>query len=227
MGRDFYDYAYSAPSVLQDGMFAAPFEEWDDVKENLNKNFAASAINPVWGKDQVFIAKGTRTINGEKLGDFKIRGHDLVNDARVCDDGEDGDGTCYFFVMAQSFRKSAAALGEGGGIKNPRGLDKLDEFGLDKLQFAKSADWYQNTFGAYLKNATASDMYNALKNIDTSSNYFVNMPVVSFDNAPGIDPHNPGSLGNVYHTEDYFLEELSRYVQPDTLDGWPYASMWD
>lgn len=225
MGKDYYNYPNSAPSVLQNGAFAAPFptKRWEAFTDKIDQAFAASAINTVWGYDQVFIAKGTRQVNGENLASFKIHGQNLINDARVCDDGDDGDGTCYFFIMAQSRDNAAKYVGDGPGLKYPMGLDKLDEFGLDLLQFAKSADWYQNTFGAYLQNATVSDMYDALQNVDTASYYFVNMPVVSFDNAPTGSTQEDLVKAH-YTTEDYFIEDLMRYVS--TLDYWPYHKMW-
>lgn len=217
MGKDFQNYPNSAPSVLQKGAFAEPWssDDWDNAKENVKKYFAASAINSVWGTEQVFIVKGkSGKVDGKPFKSFPFEGELLVDDARVCEEGD--DPTCYIFMIAQSIHNI------GHHWLNPIGLDKLGDYDLDLLKFAQSAEWFQNTYGAYLQNATATEIFDALKSDNIGSTYFVNMPVVSWDEAPGI---GTGKFQYALWTpEGYFLNILAHYV--NTLHGWPYDSMW-
>lgn len=218
MGKDFYNYPNSAPSVLQNGAFAELWsdENWGETDDRIKKYFAASAINSVWAMEKVFIVKGkTKTVHGKSFKSFKFEGKLLVDDSRICEEGD--DPTCYIFMIAQSISNA------GHHWLNPMGLDKLGDYNnLDLLKFAQSADWFQNTYGAYLQNATATRISDALSKDDVDSPYFVNMPVVSFDEAPSLDTHKFKHA--VWTPESYFINELAHYVS--TLDGWPYDSMW-
>ena len=79
---------------------------------------------------QVFIAKGSGSVHGKALKDLVFE-FNLVDDCRVCDD----DGTCYFFIMTQSIDN----VHKNNNWKNPMGLDKLGDYGLDLLKFANLA----------------------------------------------------------------------------------------
>lgn len=213
VGKDFQNHPNSAPSVLQNGAFAEPWssDTWDKTTENVNKYLAASAINSVWGTEEVFIVKGkSKKVNDQSFKSFRFYGELLVDDARVCEEGD--DPTCYIFMIAQSIHNIQGSA----HWYNPIGLDKLGNYDLDLLKFAQSAEWFQNTYGAYLQNATATDIFDALSSDDIGSTYFVNMPVVSWDEAPSIDPYD--FYGNLFTEESYFLNILAHCV--NTLHGW-------
>lgn len=219
-----YHYPWTAPQVLAGGSFAEALDgdEWQKVEKDYKKSLAASAINAAWVFDSVFIAKGKGKFHDTDLDGFDMRG--LGKETRVCDDDSD---YCYFFVCAQSFKNYYK---QGTEWQKPKGLDKLEDYNITALEFAKAADWFQNKYGSYLVNPDANDILDAFRDEDNGppSGLFVNMPVVDFDEAGAIsawDMHYTGS-SMTPTAADYFANELAKYVS--TLEHWPsgYSKMW-
>ena len=89
----------------------------------------------------------------------------------------------------------------------------------------QSAEWYQNKYGAYLKEPKVTDLAQALNDEPDAFSYFVNMPVVTFDNAVGVGEGILHAYGSGDQSpETFFLNDLALYLTE--LDGWPYDKMW-
>ncbi|OQE26283.1 hypothetical protein PENSTE_c005G01881 [Penicillium steckii] len=89
----------------------------------------------------------------------------------------------------------------------------------------QSAEWYQNKYGAYLKEPKVTDLAQALNDEPDAFSYFVNMPVVTFDNAVGVGEGILHAYGSGDQSpETFFLNDLAHYLTE--LDGWPYDKMW-
>ncbi|CAI7606935.1 unnamed protein product [Penicillium glandicola] len=179
------------------------------VKNAAISGLATSAINVAWVLDDVFIAKASDDVNKEKPADMDLS--ILGDDARTCD----GNGTCYFFIVSQQISN----LKDNKWVA-AKGLDKLTNYNITLLEFAKSAEWYQDQFGGYLPELNSSQLLQSLQSNGTrpSLSYFVNMPLVDYDNLSAISSNETYTGAN--STEEIFLNVLAQGIS--NLKSWPY-----
>jgi hypothetical protein len=179
------------------------------VKDAALTGLATSAINVAWVLDDVFIAKISGDVNKEKAEDMNLS--ILGDNARTCD----GNGTCYFFIVDQQISN----LKDNKWVA-AKGLDKLVNYNITLLEFAKSAEWYQDQFGGYLPELNSSQLLQSLQSNGTrpSLSYFVNMPLVDYDSLTTITSNETYTGAN--STEEVFLNVLAQGIS--SLKGWPY-----
>lgn len=166
--------------------------------------FYASAINVAWALENVYIAKASDKIDNQKPADMDLS--ILGDNARTCDD----NGTCYFFIVAQNISNVS------GNWTATKGLDKIQEYNITLLELAQSATWFQKTFDGYSAQPNATALLQSLQANDTKPNlsYFVNLPVIDFDNVKYASSDKSSS-------EKIFLGELNREIS--SIKSWPYA----
>lgn len=167
----------SAPAVLRNGPFAQQltWDGFDFIQNSFFNTFAGSVINQAWIMEEVFIVKATKSVNNVAPGDFDMAG---LDNTRAC-----VENTCYFVIKSQLISN----LGPWGHWDKVRGIDKLGEYNTNLTAIAQAADWFQSKFGAYLKIPTVESTQGSIQDGDTPPyNMWVNLPVVDYDNAPGI-----------------------------------------
>ena len=178
----------SAPGVLKNGAFAErlQWQGFDILNDNIFNIFAGGAINQCWSMEEVFIVKTTKSINNQAPKDFDLKS--LGSNSRACD----GD-TCYFFIKNQKITN----LGSWSKWLTVQGLDKITDYGTNLLAFAQAADWFQSKFGSYQKIPTVQDTLESIESTDSApNNLWVNLPVITYDDAPGISSwkvYGPGT----------------------------------
>ncbi|KAJ5755773.1 hypothetical protein N7533_005316 [Penicillium manginii] len=174
------------------------------VKDASISGFYASAINVAWSLEKVFVAKASDEIDGKKPADMDLS--ILGDNARTCDN----NGTCYFFIVAQNISNIS------GNWTAAKGLEKIQEYNITLLELAQSATWFQKTFDGYSASPNATNLLRSLQANDTKPNlsYFVNLPVVDFDNVKATSSSKSSS-------EKTFLTDLTKEIS--SLKGWPYA----
>lgn len=165
--------------------------------------FKASAVNFFWTLDDVFIAKASNEINGQKPADLDLS--ILEKNARTCDD----QGTCYFFIVSQNASNIAT-----GKWKGAKGISKIEQYNVTLLELAQSAAWFQKEFKGYAAQPNSSALLESVQSNQTrpSLSYFVNLPVVDLDNAKAAHSKNSSEVA--------LLKTVTREIS--TLKGWPY-----
>ena len=206
--------------------FKNEFKDVDSIKMALHNStdllkkatitgLATSAINTAWTLDGLFIAKASTRVNGEKPSEMDLT--ILDDEARTCDKND----MCYFFIIAQDINNLSGHKWVGA-----KGLDKLTEYNITSLEFAKSAAWFQDQFSGYLTYPNSSALLQSLQSKESrpSLSYFVNVPIVDFDKS------NPTKSNATYSaskkktsSEEVFLSALAHEV--GTLKGWPYSKI--
>ena len=165
--------------------------------------FKASAVNIFWTLDDVFIAKASKKINGQKPADLDLS--ILDKNARTCDD----EGTCYFFIVAQNASNIVS-----GKWKGAKGIHKIEQYNVTLLDLAQSATWFQKEFNGYAAQPNSSALLESVQTNQTrpSLSYFVNLPVVDLDNAKTAHSKNSSEVA--------LLKTLTHEIS--TIKGWPY-----
>ncbi|KAJ5610400.1 hypothetical protein N7510_007119 [Penicillium lagena] len=169
-GNYWYAHPSSAPYLMKNGTFA---EEIHNVKYNIlsgdiSKIVLSSAVAAAWIQQNVFVAKRTDNVHDTAPCDIDL---DKLDGARVCD----GD-TAYFFMVSQSIN----SWGDYAGVS---GTSKIDDYGLDLLTMAKSAEWISDHHDGYFPQVSPTDIVKdftydegALEN-----GYFIELPFMDAD----------------------------------------------
>jgi hypothetical protein len=187
----------------------------DLLKKATRTGLATSAINTAWALDGLFIAKASTKVNGQKPSamDLMI----LDDEARTCDKND----MCYFFIIAQDINNIS-----GHNWVGAKGLDKLTNYNITLLEFAKSAAWFQDQFSGYLTYPNSSALLYSLQSKESrpSLSYFVNVPVVDLDKSHATMSNETYSASNKKaSSEETFLSALAQEIS--TLKSWPYSKM--
>ncbi|OQE27617.1 hypothetical protein PENSTE_c004G01781 [Penicillium steckii] len=183
--------------------------------EKSDNKMASAVINQAWRIDKTFIVRA-ENIRGKPATELKL-GH-LDDEARVCDK----DGTCYFFVISQNLRNTNRS--KGRKWSNTKGLDKLEDYGIDKLKLAKDAEWYQkNSNGGPPDAKKLVDLWKTPDGDEVASRYFLNLPVIDYENTKTITnaemkwPYQERYFG----PEGRFLVNVCYYVDSKKNKNWP------
>lgn len=216
-GHIWSTYSWSAPSLFENGTFADKPKagKYKIADEKFDNIMASAVINQAWRIDKTFIVKA-KDIRGKPATELEL-GH-LDDEARVCDK----DGTCYFFVISQNLRNTNRE--KDRKWSNTKGLDKLEDYGIDKLKLAKDAEWYQeNSDGCPPDAKKLVDLWKTPDEDEETSRYFVNLPVIDYENTKTITnaemkwPYQERDFG----PEGRFLVNVCYYVDSKKNKNWP------
>lgn len=210
IGNGWAEWPNGAPLILANGTFANPMNStsFELTSDNFFNTIAGGAINQCWQMDSVFLAKAASKTGPGGFNPKTMDLNSLDKYNRVCD-----AHICYFFVKAQPVSK----MGNWNEWKNAQGMDKLGNYKIDALEFAKAADHWQSKYGSYIKVPDdPSDFLEYFRDPNgPPGGLFINLPVVTYDDCPNIT-----SMDAYKHTDEaWFLTRLGKCL--NHLHGWP------
>lgn len=200
-----------AAQILKDGAFAKSVSTADfkKAKKEYQAGLSSLGISDLFAGQSIFFIM-TDTSDRYKKMDMAV----LQEDARACDDDH-----CFFAIVDQPINLMGSK-----SWKSPIGLNKLGEFGINLLDLAKAALWYQKKFGGYMKKVDFDDLSKSFLEEEDKppKNYWVSLPVVDYDDAPSIKEmdvtgHTSGMQTSV---EDRVISTVGKYIAKK--DDWPY-----